>query len=188
MKAGILSALCLSTMAGQGLWERRAPYPIVATEVSAAALNGRVYAVCGLIATGSVNSLFIYNPRRDEWTAGTPLPVAAGADHCNVSAAGGRLYVLGAIRIGSTFVDGTTYEYDPAANRWQVVAQMPTPRGASGVASIGTKIYVAGGLAQGGASVATFEMFDTATREWTRLPSMPTARDHLTAQAVNGKF
>lgn len=182
-----LAAVLSVTAAAQGLWERRAPYPISATEVSAASLDGRVYAVCGLVAGRSVSSLYIYNPRHDEWSEGAPLPVAGGADHCNVAVAAGRLYVLGAIRIGSAFVDGDTHEYDPASNRWQVVGRMPTARGASGVAAIGSRIYVAGGLA-GGVSVATFEVFDAATRQWSRLPDMPTARDHLTAQAANGKF
>jgi uncharacterized protein (TIGR03437 family) len=67
-----------------------------------------------------------------------------------------------------------------------MVATMPEPRAASGVAVIGSKIYVAGGLARSG-SVANFDVFDTETRRWTSLPPMPTARDHLTAQAVNGK-
>ncbi|MGH9631328.1 MAG: kelch repeat-containing protein, partial [Bryobacteraceae bacterium] len=55
------------------------------------------------------------------------------------------------------------------------------------VAVIGNRIYVAGGLASSG-SVADFDVFDTDTRTWTKLPSMPTARDHLTAQAIGGKI
>lgn len=171
----------------QGVWERRADFPLNATEVSAAALNGKAFVVCGLTAQGSLNSLYIYDPKLDFWTQGASVPIPGGADHCNVAAANGKVYVLGAIRIGSPFVDGNTYEYDPGSNRWRVVACMGTPRGASGVAAIGTKIYVAGGL-DPAQSVADFEVFDTATLQWTRLPEMPTARDHLTAQASGGKF
>jgi uncharacterized protein (TIGR03437 family) len=178
--AGVLLAVGVSR--GQGVWERRANYPIEATEVSAAAIDGKVYAVCGLAAAGSTNALFVYDPVVDRWRRGAPLPVA-GADHCNVAAAGGKLYLLG----GLGALTGETFEYDPSLDRWQLVGRMPTARGASGVAAIGTKIYVAGGLAAGG-SVSTFEVFDTGTRQWTRLPDMPTARDHLTAQAVGGKF
>jgi uncharacterized protein (TIGR03437 family) len=133
-----------------------------------------------------VNSLWIYDPRTDHWIEGAPLPVPGGGDHCNVASAGGKLYVLGLIRVGTSFVDGNTYEYDPVRNTWQTVAVMPMPRGASGVAAIGNRIYVAGGLR--GASVADFDVFDITTRQWARLPDMPTARDHLTAQAVNGRF
>lgn len=178
--AGVLLAVGVSR--GQGVWERRANYPIEATEVSAAAIDGKVYAVCGLAAAGSTNALFVYDPVVDRWRRGAPLPVA-GADHCNVAAAAGKLYLLG----GLGALNGETFEYDPVSDRWQLVGRMPTARGASGVAAIGTKIYVAGGLAAGG-SVSTFEVFDTVTRQWARLPDMPTARDHLTAQAEGGKF
>ncbi|MBM3782823.1 MAG: hypothetical protein FJW30_00610 [Acidobacteria bacterium] len=172
---------------GQGVWERRAPYPISATEVSAAEIAGKIYAVCGLTQQGPVSSLFIYDPHIDEWRPGAPAPIAQGADHCNVAAAGGKLYLLGAIRIGSAFVESNTYEYDPVRDRWSTAGQMPTPRGASGVASDGRRIYVAGGSGAAGAGTA-FEVFDTQTREWSRLPAMPTSRNHLTAQFVGGKF
>jgi hypothetical protein len=182
------AALLLSAAAfGQGLWEQRAPMPVAATEVSSAYLNGQIYSVCGLTATGNTAVMYIYNVRRDEWRPGPPLPISGGGDHCNFAAARGRLYLLGAIRIGSSFIDGNTYEYDPQTNAWQMVARMNVPRGASGVAVINDRIYVAGGLAATG-SVAAFEVFDPASRTWTVLPNMPSARDHLTAQAVNGRF
>ena len=170
-----------------GAWEARAPFPVASTEVSGAAIDGMVYVVCGLSAQGSSNRLYRYDPRTDSWTQLPSVPIDGGADHCNVAAAGGKLYLLGAIRIGTSFVSGETWEYDPAQNRWRQVGQMNVPRAASGVAAIGTKIYVAGGLAATG-SVAGFEVFDTNTLEWTRLPDMPSARDHLTAQAINGRI
>lgn len=171
----------------QGAWEIRANYPVAATEVSAAAIDGKVYAVCGLTAAGSVSSLYIYDLATDTWKAGAPVPIPGGGDHCNVAAANGKLYVLGAIRVGSSFVDPNTYEYDPAQDRWTSVGRMTVARGASGVASDGRRIYVAGGLAPN-SSVPSFEVFDTTTKTWSVLPPMPTPRDHLTAQFVNGKF
>ncbi|MFN0101884.1 MAG: kelch repeat-containing protein [Bryobacteraceae bacterium] len=185
----VIVTLLLTTCSvpGQGVWERRADYPLSATEVSAAAIDRRVYAVCGLTDSGSTSNLYIYDTVTDTWTTGAPAPIAGGADHCNVAAANGRLYLLGAIRIGSGFVDGNTYEYNPGTDRWTTVARMTIPRGASGVASDGRRIFVAGGLAPN-SSVPSFEVFDTETKQWTPLPSMPTPRDHLTAAVVNGKF
>ncbi len=184
----ILLLCCTATVSAQGVWERRAPYPVRATEVSAATLNGKIYALCGILPDGSrTTTLHIYDPFLDEWSLGPPVPIPGGADHCNMAAAAGKLYVLGAIRVGTAFVDANTHEYDPATNQWTTVARMNAPRGSSGVAAIGNKIYVAGGLA-GTLSLATFEMFDADTRQWARLPDMPTARDHLTAQAIGGKF
>lgn len=180
--------VCLSSAFAQGLWERRAPYPILATEVSSAALNGKIYSVCGLLPNGiRSTTLFIYDPYRDEWTQGASAPIPGGGDHCNLAAANGKLYLLGSIRVGTADVDGNTYEYDPIIDRWSTVARMGEARGASGVAVVGNRIFVAGGLA-GARSVGTFEAFDTASKQWSRLPDMPTVRDHLTAQAVNGRI
>lgn len=176
----LASGICIAQV-----WETRAPFPVRATEVSAAAVDGKVYVVCGLSAAGSRNSLHAYDPYRDTWEQRASAPVPGGADHCNFAAANGKLYLLGAIRIGSSFIDGDTHEYDPRTDRWQTIARMPTPRGASGVAVVGSKIYVAGGL---GGNSTEFEVFDTESRQWTRLPNMPSARDHLTAQSVKSKF
>jgi len=185
MKRYLLYLVLGSALHGQGLWERRAPYPIEATEVSAAVLNGKIHALCGLLPTGGRSgALHIYDPYRDEWTSGPAVPMDGGGDHCNVAAVNGKLYVLGALRAGAP--DGNTYEYNPSSG-WTIVARMAEPRGASGVAVIGNRIYVAGGLA-GTAPVNTFEVFDTDSRQWSRLTPMPTARDHLTAQVVNGRF
>jgi N-acetylneuraminic acid mutarotase len=142
-----------------GVWETRARYPIQATEVSGTAIDASVYSVCGLTAQGSTNRLFRYDPRTDSWTERASLPITGGADHCNVASAEGKLYVLGAIRVGSSFVDGSTWEYDPGLDRWERIGQMNAPRGASGVAAIGANIYVAGGLSATG-SVADFEVFN----------------------------
>ena len=167
-----------------GVWERRAPLPIRATEVAAAAIDSKVYVVCGILpnATRS-NRLFIYDPFIDTWSEGATMPAAG--DHCNVAAVNGKLYVAGGLSFGPRF--GETFEYDPRTDAWASVGRMSVPRGASGTAAIGTKIYVAGGQGSPGAGTA-FEVFDTAGRIWTRLPNLPTSRTHLTAQAAAGKL
>ena len=187
MKWLLLSVALVPAVWGQGLWERRAPLPVEATEVSAAALNGKVYVVCGLTALGSSSNLYIYDPSMDQWSRGASVPIAGGANSCNVAAANGKLYVLGAIRTGSSFLDGNTYEYDSGADAWVTVGRMAIPRGASGVAVLGSKIYVMGGVTPD-RPVASVEAFDAGTKLWMSLPDMPTPRDHLTAQAANGRI
>ncbi|MGH9786125.1 MAG: Kelch repeat-containing protein [Terriglobia bacterium] len=170
-----------------GVWETRAPFPLEATEVAAAAIGDKVYVLGGLTTAGSTNRLFIYDAFTDTWKEGAPLPVAGGVDHANVAALDGKIYFLGGIRILSGFTTGETYEYDPASNTWTARASMPTPRGASGVAALDGRIYVAGGLSANN-SVGNFEAFTPSANGWIILPPMPTPRDHLTAQAVGGKF
>src|SRR5690242_16421250 len=76
---------------GEGVWEKRAPYPVPSTEVSGAAIDGFVYVVCGLTAQGSSNRLYRYDPRTDTWLERAAVPIEGGADHCNVAAARGKL-------------------------------------------------------------------------------------------------
>ena len=171
-----------------GTWEPRAPFPLQATEVSAAALDGKVYVVCGITPDGlRSNRLFIYDAAADAWSEGARIPINLGADHCNFAAAAGKLYLLGAIRIGRGFLTNRTYEYDPAADRWTEIARMTVPRGASAVGVDSNLIYVAGGEAAQQSGTA-FEAFDVATRRWALLPNLPETRTHLGGAAVNGKF
>src|SRR5262245_58218486 len=95
----------------QGVWESRASDPIEATEVSSAAMEGKVYALCGITPRGSVNALFIYDRFTDTWGQGVSIPIGGGADHCNVAAVGGKLYLLGGL--GDLAGRAETYEYDP---------------------------------------------------------------------------
>ncbi len=167
--------------AAPGLWETRAPHPAGVTGASGAAIGTSIYSVCGETGGNPSAALFLYDTVLDVWRRGAPLPTEGGATGCNAAAAGGRLYVLGSLR------DGNVYEYEPAANRWQSLAAMPVPRGASGVAVLGGRIYLAGGTS-GTNALAAFDVFDTATRQWTSLPALPAARTRVSAHAVNGRI
>jgi hypothetical protein len=72
-------------------------FPIEAFEVSAAALDGMVYTVCGLTPAGAANRMFIYDRLANAWSEGEPAPLPDGGDHCNLAAAAGKLYLLGAL-------------------------------------------------------------------------------------------
>ncbi len=181
--------LCVAQAWGQGvgLWENRAPLPIAATEVSSAAIGDKVYLTCGITPDGlRSRRLFIYDTVRDAWSEGAPLPIALGADHCNLASVNGKLYFAGGIRIGRGFLTNQTFEYDPATNVWTERAKMTVPRGGSGVAVIGSKIYVAGGEGAQQSGTA-FEVYDTERNRWDNLAVLPGRRTHLTAQAVGGK-
>jgi uncharacterized protein (TIGR03437 family) len=185
--AAALAFGAVSIARGQGVWERRADFPMEAQGVSVATVFGQnLYALCGMTANGAMTSLFVYNPVADRWAAGLAPPIPGGAQDCNVAATAGKLYVLGAVRSDGGAVDGNTYVYDPVEREWRMVGRMPTPRAASGVAALGTRIYVAGGVDASGASSRAFEVFETESRTWTRLDDLPTARDHLTAKAARG--
>ena len=90
------------------------------------------------------------------------------------------------------FVEGWTptdevHEYDPASDRWQGLAALPTPRGALAAAVLGGKIHAVGGTGWRGRNTAAHEVYDPAANRWTALAHVPTARDHLAAAAIDGR-
>jgi N-acetylneuraminic acid mutarotase len=155
-------------------------------ETGVAALEGRIYVVGGfaegLTFVADVEALDVASMT---WETVTSLP--APMHHVNVAAVEGRLYVVGYLRDDFAEI-GDVWEYDATTRTWTRRTPMPvgTARGASGVAVMGSKIYVAGGL-RGLRSVADFSAYDTTNDTWETLPSVPTPRDHLVAGAIGSR-
>jgi N-acetylneuraminic acid mutarotase len=151
-----------------------------------ATLNGQLYVVGGFDGAGQpAATMEVYDPSADRWTARRSLP--APLHHVNLGSVGGKLYVVGALSGSSFSAVGTTLEYDPGLDAWTPRAAMPagTERGASGVAVLGSRIVVAGGLR--GVSVADASIYDPGTNTWSPIGSLAVARDHLAAATVGGQ-
>src|SRR5690606_30195116 len=146
-------------------------------------------------------AMHIYDPATDAWTT-SPDSIPEGVNHAGLVYLDGKLYLVGGFR-GATFdpIDAV-WIYDIAAGTWTAGPPLPTARGAMAVAVLNGKIHVIGGnAANAGAlnpaehnvgpdasSVGTHEVFDPATGQWTRLPPMPTARNHAGAAVLNGRI
>lgn len=64
---------------------------------------------------------------------------------------------------------------------------MRQPRQEVGLAELSGRIYVCGGFGAGGATVATVEVYDTNSGEWTTLAPMPVALNHPAAASLGGR-
>lgn len=173
-----------------------APAPSKRTEVSAAALKGKIYVVGGFnepslsnIAGLAVsNAVEVYDPKSDRWTTAAPLP--ARLHHTAAVVIDDRLYVIGGFTTGFLSLwnpVNSAYRYEPAADRWEDLPPMPTVRGALGAAAIGGKLYAVGGIGEQGNSGAV-EVYDPATNTWSRKASLPTPRDHLAVAVAGGRL
>ncbi|GAA4463817.1 kelch repeat-containing protein [Phytohabitans houttuyneae] len=74
-----------------------------------------------------------------------------------------------------------------AALTWQRLAAAPSARTEVAAATTGSQVYVVGGYRADGGTVATVEVFDTATGKWTAGPDLPVAVNHAMAATVDNE-
>jgi N-acetylneuraminic acid mutarotase len=73
--------------------------------------------------------------------------------------------------------------------QWEFVNEIPTPRGATAVASVNGKIYVMGGTnAPNTSALQVVEIYDPVTNTWETGPEMPVRVMHASAEVVDGKI
>jgi N-acetylneuraminic acid mutarotase len=79
---------------------------------------------------------------------------------------------------------GTPAPRVSAAMTWQRLASAPSARTEVAAAVAGTRVYVVGGFRADGGTLATVEIFDTATGRWEPGPDLPVAVNHAMAATV----
>src|SRR6185503_14020250 len=142
-------------------WTRLPAMPTARDHLAAAAIGGTFYAVGGRASGTLFARLEAFDPDAGAWRTGLArMPTARGG--LAAAALGGRFFAFGGE--GNTAnplgVFPDTESYDPAADRWERLAPMPTPRHGTGAVAIGTGIHVAGGASrQGFGTSAAHEVF-----------------------------
>jgi hypothetical protein len=69
---------------------------------------------------------------------------------------------------------------------WRRLAPLPSERTEVAAAAVGRRIWVLGGYAPDGATLARAEVYDTATDTWSRGPDLPVAVNHAMAATLDG--
>lgn len=117
----------------------------------------------------------------NSWVTITSIP-----DNLSIvkaAVANGKIYIM---------TGSANYEFDPIANTWIEKKPMPTHREPSfGIAVYDNKIYVIGGKSGLGENVnylSTNEVYDPLTDTWETRKSMPTSREWVEANVVDGKI
>lgn len=201
--AGLMAAMLAGMAAAQdGSWSDAGRLETARAGLSAAVLDGRLYAAGGAGLTEPRNNFEAYDPAHNEWRPLRPLPV--GLERFGMAAAAGRIYVAGgyAARPQVTESFGAArdfaaaardareaarpvadmWSYDPAADVWQRETAMPGPKAGFVMAAIGDRVYALGGEA-GAAGVF---VFDTLTRTWQTLSAPEEAARRGAAAVVTG--
>lgn len=187
-----------------GTWSTLASIPLYARqEHSTVALNSTHLFILGGIVPQIGNSTLptvplmqAYSISTNTWTSVAPLPTPL--NHANAAVVNGRIYVLGGLNFspdGPSWIAAPyCFVYDPISDSWSTLNDMPDERGSAAVAVRGDTILLAGGmtlLSLGNntqTSVSTVSAYNTITQTWSKLPELPSARDHAGVALINDVY
>ena len=146
-------------------WTEGAEMPHAQAHMGVAVIDGRVH-LFGGSATEHGADVLIFNPATQAWTLGAPMPAAAS--HAAAAALDGVAYVFGgrAERGDPSTSTASVNRYDPVADAWQPLPDMPSAGSNLTATPVDGRLWVIGGQAaefQG--AVATY---DPATQAWTQ--------------------
>ena len=206
--AALISAMALlgvSNAQDFGHWEPRASMPRAVDEPRGVALDGKIYIFGGIDETGMrpLGIVLVYDSESEEWVRRDDMPVPG--HHLMLAEHGGKIYIFGGFDLADDIyawraIDNA-WEYTPETNTWAALPPMPGgPRGAGEAVEVNGEIFVIGGAGPlpgenpamefGGrhAVYGIVEVYNPTTNSWTTRTSMPTARNHFHASAVDGNI
>ena len=170
-----------------GKWRGGPDLPRPMHHANVAVLQGTVY-VAGFLtglsfaANGTVYALELSG----EWERREPMPEGTHRGASGVTVADGKLYVAGGFR-GFAVADFSAY--DPATDRWTVLANLPVPADHLVAEAIDRIVFAAGGR---GGSIAShrsrLDAYDPMTGRWSARAPMPTSRAGAAAAVRDGRI
>jgi DNA-binding CsgD family transcriptional regulator/N-acetylneuraminic acid mutarotase len=171
----------------KGDWQAVAAKPTPVEDVDAEVISGKIFVPGGKLANDLMtNVLEIYDPQRDAWSTGSPLPVAMSA--YALTSFEGRLYLFGGWD-GQQYLD-TVFRYDVASDQWTQLPSMPVKRAFAGAAASGDRIFVLGGRNQDGALAANTVYMpnneDGNGSSWSEAAPLPEGRYAMGVTSIAG--
>jgi len=119
---------------------------------------------------------------------GAQAPMLAARNHAASGVIDGKLYVAGGRAPGHEAEDGgnlaTAEVYDPGADAWSPIPDLPTPRSGAAAAVVSGNLYVLGGSLPGSTLYKTIERYSPAAGRWQKLDDMPSFATGQAAAAV----
>lgn len=170
-------------------WTRKSPLPGVARSYAVGiGLGGKGYIGTGAPTSGGIDGglwdWWQYDPGTDRWTQKTNLPISIGrwgavsfADQ-----AGGKAYVATGIRWPHDIGLSDCYEYDPVADAWTTMPDLPIGR----CYAVGMSIPQGGivGTGYNGYNYNDFYEFNFTTKTWGKMLSMSGQRFNAQGFAI----
>jgi PKD repeat protein len=169
----------------QGLgWLTAAPLLNPRNHLSAASVNGLVYAIGGqhahdiLNEVQDQNNLDVYDPATDAWTSLANLPSARSHFEPGTTVHNGKIIIVGG-RQGELFFFDNITEYNPITNAWTDGCKLPEPLLAPAAKAFGDRLIVANGGVNGTGSASN------TTRSFSIEPEFSSLSLNLVADQSN---
>lgn len=187
MRAIVWASLLL-LQSSAATWSTAAPIPERIQEHHGALYRGRIYIAGGIDSTGQTTKVtYRYDPGANRWTRLADLP--APRHHMPLVVLNDTLYAIGGFDDLRFTPRADVWIYREDRNVWEPRASLPVPRGATAAGAVNGKLVVVGGYGAGPGGRTLFDttlVYDPRANAWSTAAPIPTKRDHLEAQVVNG--
>ncbi|MGC1472267.1 MAG: malectin domain-containing carbohydrate-binding protein [Psychroserpens sp.] len=128
-------------------WQALAPMPEARNHLSAAAVDGLIYAIGGQFGhdngVSDQSFLHVYNPQTNVWTEKANLPSERSHFEPGTMVHNDKIIIVGGRR-GNFFFDDVT-EYNPATNSWAELCELPSNLLAPSAKVFGDQLIVTNG-------------------------------------------
>ena len=179
--------------AQSGTWESKAPMP-QPVAVAAGADSGGQFYVFGSPGNSGVSVSQVYDPIVDSWSLRAADPIV----RCAATAAriNNKIYVAEGWRSAglgfgcdSSLATTALEIYDPTIDSLTAGAPSLVARGEAVSTVIDGKLYVTGGIANGGfTQFNALEIYDPGTNSWSTGAPIPIGCEGQAGEAIEGKF
>ena len=171
-------------------WKRLADMPTARGALAVGIIGDKLYAAGGMTSGRplghAVDTLEVYDIRRDRWSEGPPMPAAR--EHVGGTVLDGRLYVLGG-RDARTDALSTATRFDPETGRWEQLPPLRVAAGGLEAASVGGSVLaLGGGDDRGGTVTGAVQRYDEAQDRWHVVSRMRTPRHGFGSAVVGSRI
>lgn len=180
------------------VWTPRAAMTTARQGLSAAAVNGVIYALGGDNVTSTCSTCNGFKPLAtneaydvagNSWS--TKAPMAIARERFATAVVNGIVYAIGGMVVDNSvtpaFVKASPSlaAYDPVANSWSVKAPLATARFDVHAAALNGIIYAIGGSSNS-AELLSVEAYDPVANTWTPKAALPAGNPVSSVDVVNG--
>ena len=182
-------------------WTTVAPLPLALNHGNVATVNGKIYVLGGLNATGAVfgavGNSYQYDPVQDQWTELAPMPAGTERGSAAIGVHGTKIYLAGGLQRLVVLPGGpqdsvdTVSVFETKTSKWSQLPRLPARRDHVGGAIIHGTFYVLGGRDRGLVNVRdTVYALDLGAPYdgWSERAKMPTARGGVATGVVKNKI